>query len=95
MGTVHGVYLKYVALSAISYAGYAFFDKASIDDKTQGDGLQRLSSLYLGYSAILNGIVAVLFKMEWGMSMIGKQKETGKIPLWSYIVFAPFHMYVA
>jgi len=94
MGTVHGVYLKYVGLSAISYAGFSFLENASrdIDDRGHGDGLQRLSSLYLGYSALLNGMIAGLFKMEWGMSIIGKNKETGEIPLWSYVVFAPFHM---
>jgi len=73
MGTVHGVYLKYVGLSAISYAGFSFLENASrdIDDRGHGEGLQRLSSLYLGYSALLNGMIAGLFKMEWGMSIIG------------------------
>ena len=46
----------------------------------------------LGYSAILNGVIAVLFKAEVGMGLIGKDPTTGKIPLWSKIVFFPFHI---
>ena len=40
----------------------------------------------LGYSAVLNGGIAVLFKLRKGMGLIGKDPRTGQIPLWSYLV---------
>lgn len=77
MGTVHGVYLKYVGISAMSYAGYSLLSNSSNGDDgiVQSNGVQSLPALYLGYSAVLNGMIACLFKMEWGMSIIGKSME--------------------
>jgi hypothetical protein len=46
----------------------------------------------LSYSTVLNGTIAVLFKMRTGMSLIGKDREAGTIPLWSYLLFFPFHI---
>ncbi len=46
----------------------------------------------LGYSTILNGAIAVLFKLRKGMSIIGKDRQNGTIPLWSYALFFPFHI---
>mmetsp|Transcript_8205 Transcript_8205/g.23582 ORF Transcript_8205/g.23582 Transcript_8205/m.23582 type:complete len:284 (+) Transcript_8205:169-1020(+) len=109
MGTVHGVYLKYVGLSALSYAGYSFLQSAgaaagagpSIRMMMEGSGgsseasrqlIKALPALVMGYSTILNGAIAVLFKLEWGMGLIGKNRETGQIPLWSHILFFPFHI---
>ena len=66
MGAVHGVYLKYVGLSALSYAGY------SLVSGTDDDSPSDFSRLVLGYSALLNGAIAILFKMEWGMQIIGE-----------------------
>jgi protein-tyrosine phosphatase len=110
MGTVHGVYLKYVGLSAISYAGHTLL--ARDDDgsrvtapelmsrllsvatsKPHPDGiLGTAPALILGYSAILNGAIALMFKTEVGMSLIGKNRKTGQIPLWSQLLFFPFHI---
>jgi protein-tyrosine phosphatase len=121
MGTVHGVYLKYVGLSALSYAGYAMLMQADDGSKLtlfellgygSGDlfaaasasGRSLLSEnpglalwkyvpvLILGYSTILNGVIAALFKMELGMALIGKDRKTGQIPNWSYVLFFPFHL---
>jgi protein-tyrosine phosphatase len=94
MGTVHGVYLKYVALSALSYAGYAMLaDPASGSESSSSQTLmQALPALALGYSTLVNGAIAVLFKLEWGMRLIGKDSNTGQIPLWSYFMFFPFHI---
>jgi hypothetical protein len=124
MGTVHGVYLKYVGLSAISYAGYAFLaSRGGGDDNGSIGGGSSISTLFMGsrtlaggnggsaaahvvvpsmlrtvsalicaYSAVLNGAIAVLFKLEIGMKLIGKDPETGQIPLWSKIVLFPFHV---
>ena len=106
MGTVHGVYLKYVGLSAISYAGYVYLasgleqegnratvsSRLLVENGTQTAFLAAWPALLCGYSAVLNGIIAVLFKLERGMSLIGKNKTTGQIPLWSHILFFPFHI---
>ena len=116
MGTVHGVYLKYVGLSALSFAGYSMFatpgditgdrmllSSSFLSSSSSGGGggggseegkslMKLLPAMIFGYSTVLNGVVAVLFKMEWGMGVVGKDKKTGQIPLWSYLVFFPFHI---
>jgi hypothetical protein len=119
MGTVHGVYLKYVGLSALSCMGYAWCAaRDSIDAGQQSQqsqqqqerlltaGLGGLMAFYppnhhyargiaaniFGYSALLNGVIAILFKSELGMGLIGKDRTTGRIPWWSYVVWFPFHL---
>lgn len=101
MGTVHGVYLKYVGLSALSYAGYSYLlgndesggDRPSLEGLVATNDIWKIGpALYMGYSTLLNGLIAVLFKLEMGMGMIGKDRKTGSIPVWSYVVFAPFHV---
>ncbi|KAK1740682.1 dual specificity phosphatase [Skeletonema marinoi] len=118
MGAVHGCYLKYVGLSAISYAGYQLvvgnigpMESLSVGDArilatSSGAGggggrggysdllpLLRLgTATYLGYSTLLNGTIAILFKMKKGMGVLGKNLEEGSIPLWSYLLFSPFHI---
>lgn len=114
MGAVHGVYLKYVGLSAVSYAGYSYLvasgDIADLMVKAGGfrnliattasNGAIEFSPLtmklgtaaILNYSAILNGMIALLFKLEIGMGMIGKNSQTGQIPFWSYLLYFPFHL---
>ena len=37
----------------------------------------------LSYSTLLNGAIAVLFKLRRGMSLIGKDRRAGTIPMWS------------
>ncbi len=102
MGAVHGVYLKYVGMSALSFAGYSLLNQeGSSGDSTSAPEdkaaqrsmmLNMIPSLVLGYSAVLNGVIAVLFKSERGMYIIGKDPTTGTIPLWSYLVYFPFHI---
>jgi|Transcript_24358 protein-tyrosine phosphatase len=104
MGAVHGVYLKYVGLSAVSYAAYTYV----VSQSTSGDPVDvrnlafggasqqalfhRIAIPVLFYSALLNGVIAILFRLERGMKLIGKDKQTGKIPLWSYALYFPFHL---
>jgi hypothetical protein len=107
MGAVHGVYLKYVGLSALSYAGYTFFAGEARADEIVSQTARSLAmaigstvmpfsrlipAAIFGYSAAVNGMIAVLFKLERGMGLIGKNKKTGQIPTWSYIVYFPFHV---
>lgn len=98
MGAVHGVYLKYVALSGLSYLGYnVVMDGVGLLALAKGEYPSDISGLTLGfgflmaYSTILNGTIAALFKAERGMGLIGKDTKRGTIPLWSYILYAPFH----
>lgn len=93
--------MKYVGLSALSYAGYSFFSAeptASISngrmmaEEVAGGSLTKmLPAIVMGYSTVVNGAIAVLFKLEWGMGLLGKDKTTGQIPTWSYVIFFPFH----
>ena len=46
----------------------------------------------LSYSTLLNGAIAILFKLRKGMSLIGKDRNAGTIPKWSYLLFFPFHI---
>ncbi|KAL7541526.1 hypothetical protein ACHAXR_011485 [Thalassiosira sp. AJA248-18] len=111
MGAVHGVYLKYVGLSAISFAGYHLVmgnigpmeplplltsDRILATSSGSESSIMPLLRLgtasVLSYSTLLNGTIAVLFKMRKGMSLIGKDRQGGTIPLWSYALFFPFHI---
>lgn len=106
MGTVHGVYLKYVVLSGLSYVGYrSVLNGADItletarilasDGNSVGTDLSSFhlgAAAILGYSTLLNGMIAILFKLRWGMALIGKDPVTGHIPLWSYVLLSPFHV---
>ena len=120
MGAVHGVYLKYVGLSAVSYAGYSYLaasgdvaelliasggfrnllasavtsaTSGSLAEFTLSPTIIRLGgAAILKYSSILNGLIAFLFKLEKGMTMIGKDPKTGQIPFWSYMIYFPFHL---
>lgn len=101
MGTVHGVYLKYVAISAVSYLGFTYSlgteqgatHSNELRALLQTDNYVRMAVvLSLGYSTLLNALIAALFKLEFGMGIIGKDPKTGAIPLWSYLVYAPFHI---
>jgi len=111
MGTVHGVYLKYVGLSALSYAGYSFVIASGESKERFHSVLGQHSSLnqadvhgiriswlrlclasLLKYSSIVNGGIAVLFKLKRGMHLLGKDPTSGQLPRWSYVVFFPFHL---
>ena len=101
MGAVHGVYLKYVGLSALSYAGYSLLMSSAGSSAQAGRSLGVDAGLplwklgtaaVLGYSTILNAAIAAMFKMEKGMGLIGKDPQTGQIPMWSYVILFPFHL---
>lgn len=111
MGAVHGVYLKYVGLSALSYVGYACMMGTSAEPEPflSSQNIRGLAAVspeiansmsfwrlvwasIFGYSALLNGIISILFRLEWGMGLIGKDPKTGQIPRWSYVLFFPFHL---
>jgi len=103
MGAVHGVYLKYVGLSALSYVGCRLLQPETTEDgvllsSTLGLTVGRslswslLPCLLLGYACVVNGLIAVLFVTERGMMILGKDPRTGTIPWWSYLIWCPFHI---
>jgi len=106
MGAVHGVYLKYVGLSAVSWMGNLYLTK---DDFTNSTSIINSRSLLstscsgetfwrkvfvwgLAYSGLVNGGIALGFFLHRGMKLIGKNSKTGYIPLWSYLLYWPFYI---
>jgi len=106
MGAVHGVYLKYVAASLLSYGGYISLQNADAqplvrlssqtliewDDSLSIPLWKILLSGALAYSACVNGMIAALFKLRKGMGLLGKDPKTGHVPMWSHILYFPFHI---
>ncbi|KAL9179808.1 hypothetical protein ACHAXT_007778 [Thalassiosira profunda] len=110
MGAVHGVYLKYVGLSAASFAGYHLvlgtlgpLDALPLSSEplmmatSAGESslmplLRVGAASVLSYSTALNGAIAVMFKLRRGMGLIGKDRVRGTLPMWSYVLFFPFHI---
>jgi len=98
MGAVHGCYLKYVGLSLTSWALASLIHPApdltrralDVTGDIQPWRLAGATALY--YSCLVNGVIAVLFRSRRFTRIIGKDSERGTIPLWSYCIFAPFHI---
>jgi protein-tyrosine phosphatase len=65
---------------------------ASFSSEETKSIISKIPALVLGYSTLVNGMIAILFKTEKGMAIIGKNKTTGEIPRWSYLIFFPFHI---
>jgi len=83
--------LKYAALSIMTgaAAGRQYYNYAMASEEVASLGV---AFFLLAYISIANGVVAILFKMQTGMTIIGKDPKTGKLPLWSYIVWGGFHL---
>ena len=80
MGAVHGVHLKYAAMSVACGTGARFASDTS-----------DAAWVLFAYGAVVHLMITVLFVTRRGMWIIGKSKDTGRVPLWSIIVWAPFH----
>lgn len=79
-----GVYLKYVFMGvgagAIAY------------NWRPHTTLGTMAHYLLWYSCFGNCLVAALFKLKRGASLICKDPRTGHIPWWSYVLFCWFHV---
>ena len=82
MGAVHGVHLKYVAMS-IGCVQTA----RSIDSEAR-----FIAWSAFWYCAILHALIAACFVLRIGMPLIGKSAKTGQVPWWSYVIFWGFHL---
>lgn len=86
------MYLKYVAVSTASY-GLLYYLAPQDPNAIEAEGappLWLLSSL--AYVSVVNAVIAVLFRLEKGMCVLGKDGATGEVPAWSYLLFAGFHL---
>jgi len=97
MGAVHGCSLKYVALGGIyglsavtSPFSSPSLEENEIDSHPHPARIDFATALLL-YSSFINFLIALLFHFQVGTDLLGKTTD-GKIPLWSYIIFAPFHI---
>ena len=82
MGAVHGVHLKYVAMS-IGCVQTA----RSIDSEAR-----FIAWSAFWYCAVLHALIAACFVLRVGMPLIGKSAKTGQVPWWSYVIFWGFHL---
>ena len=88
MGAVHGVHLKYVAMSVACGTGaWCMGDVVA----PVGGVPPALLRCMLWYSMAVHLLIASLFIWRRGEWIIGKSPLTGQVPLWSLIVWAPFH----
>jgi hypothetical protein len=76
--------MKYVALSAIGIT-------SGVSHMTDKWELTPRATVMF-YVGACNGIIAILFLLRKGMWVLGKNPKTGKLPLWSYILWAGFHV---
>ena len=78
MGAVHGVVLKYVGLTAVSGLGLAVS--------------QETSSMRLPLTVVMltNMVIVVLFTLDRGTFLLGKNPKTGRVPLPFYVAWCGF-----
>ena len=77
MGAVHGVHLKYAAMSAMSLAGAW---RVSGDDEPSL--AERVAVTLLLYSAAVHALITSLFLLRRGEWILGKDADRGTVPLW-------------
>ncbi len=100
MGAVHGVHLKYAAMSAASALG-----AYRLTGPNEAEHLQGLMSgalpprehaygvalvVLLLWAAFVHALITSLFLLRRGQWVIGK-REDGVVPLWSLALWSAFH----
>ena len=83
MGAVHGVHMKYVALS---------FTCATGAYRSSGDEASAIAFYLLCYAAAVHALISALFLLRRGVWILGKDAITGRVPLWSLVLFSAFHV---
>jgi len=86
MGAVHGVHLKYAAMStfcmACAYNQYA-------EEATLAEWAVLVALLY---GSAVHALITTLFLLQRGEFILGKDPINGTVPLWSMVIFAAFHL---
>ena len=67
MGTVHGVYLKYVGLSALSYAGYAFLARDEDGQRVAASESPRRIATPAGRPRRYHGCLSHRARLDYGL----------------------------
>jgi len=82
MGAVHGVHLKYVAMSAACAMGAWYTSlvrrNESRGTETESSYFPQLLPLMLWYSAAVHLLISVLFMTRSGTWIIGKSQSSGQ-----------------
>ena len=89
MGAVHGVHMKYAAMSAASAYG-AIRVGGQPYEETPSSTWYLIVLLW--YSALVHALITSLFLMQRGEWLIGKRPADGSIPLWSLAIWWCFHL---
>ena len=82
MGAVHGVHLKYAAMSAMCTTGAVYHGR-------EPDSTHLVLGL-LWYAALVHALITALFVLRRGEWVLGKRQD-GTVPYWSLVVWAAFH----
>ena len=88
MGAVHGVHLKYAAMSAMSVAGAVYIS----EPWTEMPYTWATSVVLLIYSAVVHALITSLFLLQVGEFLLGKRPRDGQLPMWSFVVWSAFHL---
>lgn len=88
MGAVHGVHMKYAAMSALSATGAVTYHREPWDAASNAT---IAVVLLLWYAAVTHFVITCLFVLRRGEWVIGKRTSDGTLPLWSAVVWAAFH----
>ncbi|GMI43944.1 hypothetical protein TrCOL_g7094 [Triparma columacea] len=94
MGAVHGCHMKYVALSLISLLALPMTctpHPSPLFSSFPYNPTTPLAAV-LWYSAVLNMVIAIGFKLRVGCELLMKDQKAGTIPALSYLLFFPFHV---
>lgn len=93
---MHGVSLKYLGVSAVTALAAHRLSPPDVElldwpiDSLMG-ALQLCLILSLWNMSLVNGAIAALFNLQVGMTLLGKDADSGQLPMWSYFMFASFH----
>jgi len=85
-GAVHGVHLKYAAMSTMCMAGAyrQYVDEATL--------IEWAVVAILVYSSAVHALITSLFLLRRGEWIMGKDEVRGTVPLWSFLIFFAFHL---
>ena len=87
MGAVHGVHLKYAAMSLASGASALYYQEPWEDHPHT----HTCVIAFLWYAAAVHALITSLFISRQGEWIIGKRATDGTLPVWSLLVWFAFH----
>ena len=87
MGAVHGVHLKYAALSVLSAGGAWTLHPEEAVEAVAPYVVVGL----LWWACAIHALITACFLSRRGMWLLGKSHTTGVVPTWSLMLFSVFH----